>query len=112
MTYEHLPYESMEETLREVGSGDPGRVVRAVLGASLESPDRAWVEACAVSLTNAADNEVRRAAVMAMGHLARRFRLVSPAAVAAVIGRAGHDDAIAGAAEELRDDLETLGMAP
>jgi hypothetical protein len=111
MTYEQLPYESMEQTLREVGSGDSHRVVRAVLGAALESPDREWVEACAVALTNATDTEVRRAALLAIGHLARRFRHASPAAVAAVIERIGRDEALGGAIDDLRDDLETFGIA-
>ncbi len=111
MTYEQLPYESMEQTLREVGSGDSDRVVPAVLGAALESPEREWVEACAVALTNAKDTEVRRAAILAIAHLARRFRRVSPAAVSAVIERALHDEALAGTVDDLRDDLETFGVA-
>jgi hypothetical protein len=68
MTYALLPYESMAQTLREIGSGDSARVVAAVLGAALESPDRERVEECAVSLTNTADIEVRRAAILAIAH--------------------------------------------
>ena len=111
MTYETLPFESMAHTLREVGSGDSGRVVRAVLGASLKSEDPEWVEACAVSLTNAADIEVRRAAILAIAHLARRFRQVSPGAVNAVVERAGREDALSGAIDDLREDLDDLGIA-
>jgi hypothetical protein len=109
-TYEPLPYESMEHTLREIGSADTGRVVRAILGAALESPDREWVEASAVSLTLVPDADVRRAAILALGHLARRFRVLSAPAVAMVIDRVDDDHALAGALADLRDDLETFGI--
>lgn len=101
----------MAQTLQEIGSGDPGRVIRALLGAALESPDRELVEACAVSLTIAADTEVRRAALLAIAHLARRFRQATVPALATVIERAGHDEALAGALDDLRDDLDTFGIA-
>jgi hypothetical protein len=53
---------------------------------------------------------VRRAALLAIAHLARRFGEVSVPAVSAVMARAGREVGLASVLGDLRDDLATFGI--
>lgn len=108
--YAELPFRSREETLEEISSGEPERIVRAVLGAALESSESAWVEACAVSLSLVADNRIRRACLLALGHLARRVGALNTVALAAVLERLEVEEELAGTIADLKDDLVVLGV--
>ena len=109
--YQELSYNSPDETLAEIASGEPDRVTRALLGAALESADPSWVEACAISLSLADDNALRRASLLTLGHLARRFRRPAGPALAAVLRRLEADEDLAPVVAELRDDLAVYGLS-
>jgi hypothetical protein len=108
--FEELSFVSVEDTLVEVASADPGRVIRAILAAALESPDSAWVEACAISLTLTAHPGVCRAALLALGHLARRFGVLNARALTGVLERLEPVEELRGVINDLRDDLHVYGM--
>lgn len=109
-SYEELPSGSREETLGEIASGESLRVVRALIGAALESDESSWVEACAVSLSLVDDEQVRRAALLALGHLARRFGRLDGGALSVVVRRLEAEEGVAGAVADLKDDLTAYGV--
>lgn len=108
--YEPLVFVSIETTFAEVACGVPERVVRALLAASLASPERTWVEACAYSLSISTDPQVRTAAVLAIGHLARRFGDVTRPAITEVFRRRDGDRHVDGALRDLAEDLAAHGI--
>ena len=103
--YEELVFESRQATLAAVASGEPEIVTRAVLACSLESEDPAFIETLAVALSLSSDSDVRRSAVLALGHLARRFGRVNRPAVDSIMARIDGDAMLMGALHDLRDDL-------
>jgi hypothetical protein len=108
--FEEFIFASRSEALVEISSGVPDRVVRALLAAALESPDSSWVEACALSLSVAADSSIRRAALLALGHLGRRFGTINADAIGEVLNRLGMEDNLRGVVDDLRDDLRVYGV--
>jgi hypothetical protein len=109
-SYAPLLYRSADDCLTEIASGDSVRIVPALLGAALESSDPSWVEACAVSLSLANDNGVRRASLLALGHLARRFGRLNTSALTVVLRRLESEEQLAAVVAELREDLSVYGV--
>jgi hypothetical protein len=111
--YEALEYTSPEETLCELASGEASRMVEAILGAALYSPDPDWVVSAAIALAAIPDVAVQRAAVLALTHLCARFRSLPRKAVTQLLGRLDlSDPLLAGAVEDLVDDMSTFLDAP
>ena len=108
MHYESLEYVSMEHTLAEIASGDTVRVTEAILASALHSPERQQIEACAVALSLSSDAWIRRAGVLALGHLVRRFPSTSRQLVEIVLDRLNDDPDLNGAVSDVRDDLEVF----
>jgi hypothetical protein len=108
--YERLDFDSPADTLMKIGAGVQSEVIRSLLGASLESAERLWVESCAIALTLSADPQIQRAALLAIGHLARRFSEVDEAAVRVVLERLRNDPDLAEAVTDLEEDLIAYGM--
>ena len=107
--YERLEFESLDHALVEIASGDPGQASRALLAASLEAPEPAWVEACAIAFCAHDDRGLNRAGLLALGHVARRFGSLNTAAAARVLNRLADTD-LSGAVEDLRSDLQQWGI--
>ncbi len=111
LEYEALAFESRDATLADIATGDTGRAARAMLACALESDDRDLIETLAVALSVAEDPVIRRAAVHALGHVARRFGAVNTQAVQGVVARLSGDPLLDGAVEDLREDLDVF-LAP
>lgn len=104
MRYDQPSYASKQETERALVSARPSEIVSALVGAALEAPDRAWVEALCLRLVQHPDAEVRRAVATAGGHLARIHRALDPRLVQE-IERLAEDRLTAGAAGDALDDI-------
>ena len=105
--YQRFDETSIEEALEHLASSDPRVVTEAILGASLTATDPRWVESAALALTHASDPAVRRAGLLALGHLAIRFRrLEGPAAARQAIARLAQEPQLAGTAEDVGEDLD------
>jgi hypothetical protein len=98
----------MEHTLTEIASGDAVRATEAIMASALHSPEQQQVEACAVALTLSSDAVIRRAGVLAFGHLIRRFPSTPRQLVEIVLDRLNDDPDMYGAVSDLRDDLEVF----
>lgn len=105
--YEKPSHVSKTEAARLLVSADPDAVVSALLGAALEEPDRAWVEAQCHRALQHDDLRVRRAAIQAVGHVARVHRALDPKLVAA-LRALSKDRALGGAVSDALDDLDVF----
>jgi hypothetical protein len=111
--YEPLDFVSKEHSISEIATGDVSRVTVGILAAALESDEPAWVEACAVALTLAADPAIRRAGVLALDHLIRRFPEPERRVVDTILDRLDNEDQLlSGAVGDLRDDLAVFRPDP
>ena len=96
-----------QAALALIAAGDPTLVIEAIIHASLGPVAPSWLEPTAVALTLAADQEVRRAGLLALGHLAIRFhRLENPDAARLAVARLATEPDLAGTAEDVGMDLD------
>lgn len=105
MKYEPLEPVSVAEAEGRFASGDPHAIAEALISAALHASDNAWVERRTVQFADHDDPGIRRAAALALGHLARIHGCVGDGAVAAVEALAG-DAALSGAAQDALEDVE------
>ncbi|WP_328537931.1 HEAT repeat domain-containing protein [Streptomyces sp. NBC_00344] len=100
---------SPQDYSRRSSSGVSGwttvRNFQALVAAALYVPDRVWVEQWLVHFAVHPDPDVRRAAALALGHLARLHKEVSPQAISAV-RKLLEDRQLAGAATDALEDVE------
>ncbi|ASQ97098.1 hypothetical protein [Streptomyces sp. 11-1-2] len=111
MEYQKPEQVTAEKAAEIFGSGQPREISETLIAASLNLQDREWVERWLIHFTSHPDSDVRRAAALALGHLARLHRQVSPDAVEAV-GRLRGDESLAGAAADALEDVEIFTRAP
>lgn len=105
MRYQPLEPVSASEAEEKFTSGDSQTIAESLISTALHLPDRAWVETWLVRLSGHGDPNVRRAASLSLGHLARLHGEVGTAALAAVQGLLG-DAELSGAAQDALDDVE------
>lgn len=107
MRYYEPGFESRDATVAAVRDGSSSEICNAVIGASLTSEDPAWVEALCVDLAQSGDDvAVKGAAVLALAHLARRFRALDDLpAVNNVLAKLEDVPELAGRVGDVRDDL-------
>ncbi|MEV0787621.1 hypothetical protein AB0I52_32670 [Streptomyces sp. NPDC050423] len=86
-------------------SNRPRLISDSLISAALYVQDREWVEKWLIHFTRHSDSDVRRAAALALGHLARLHRCVSPQAVDSV-RRLLPDGSLSGAAADALEDVE------
>ena len=108
LRYQRLDFESRAATLASIAGGDDDSIVRAMFAAALESNDKDFIETLAVALSVHPAADVRRAAVLSLGHVARRFGTVEPASLEAVIARLRNDTDLRGALYDLESDLNVF----
>lgn len=94
-----------EEATQAFQSGQPGEISDALVAAALHVPDRNWVEQWLVHFAGHLSPDVSRATALALGHLARLHKEVSPQAIAAVRNLL-EDGQLAGAATDALEDVE------
>lgn len=110
MRFDQPSYASKSETEQALASSRSEEIVSALVGAALEAPDRAWVEALCLKLVEHPDAQVRRAVATAGGHLARIHHALDPRLVQA-IERLAEDRQTAGVAGDALDDIRLfLGL--
>ena len=111
MKYEKPTGRVHEEAESLARDGSSEELANALIGLALEDDDSAWTTAFCLRFVDHADEAVRGNALLAFGHLARRFRkLESRDAVLAAIAR-GLEDASAfvrGQADAARDDVTSF----
>jgi hypothetical protein len=84
---------------------DDETAAEALIALALDDPDGAWAQERAIALTSHASPDIRAAAVMAIGHLARLHPALPSTAAAEVVRRA---DVPVGRAEDALDDIATF----
>lgn len=94
----------------ELEFDDPIRLMDLVLEVALEAEDREWAQAVCVQLARHRSAEVRGNAVLAFGHLARRFGRLDPQRVRRLVDIALHDPSeyVRNQADSAADDLRTF----
>lgn len=105
MQYETPRSMTGEEAAQAFQAGQPYDISEALVSAALHVPDRLWVEQWLVHFAGHPVPGVRRAAALALGHLARLHKEVSPEAISAV-GNLLDDGQLAGAATDALEDVE------
>ncbi|WP_159073613.1 hypothetical protein [Streptomyces sp. RTd22] len=105
MKYEPLGSFSVAEAEGRFTSGHPHAIAETLISAALHASDSAWVEKRIVQFADHGDLGIRRAAALALGHLARNHGCVGDAAVAAVEALTD-DAALSGAAQDALEDVE------
>jgi hypothetical protein len=107
MEYHEVPTVSNEEMIAALQRNDPAELVVAVLGLALYNEDRGFSEETCVKLARHSDTNVRAAAIVGFGHLARRFRVLNEDIVRPIIEAALGDPSgwIRGKAEDAADDV-------
>ena len=103
--FEPLHFTSEERTLEDISTGDRELATKAMFAAALECDNASFVQTLAVALTLSSEPDIRRAGVLSLGHVARRFGAVELPAVEAIITRLNGDEALHGALYDLQEDL-------
>jgi HEAT repeat protein len=114
VTYEAVPERTCAAWGAAVEAGEPDAARLAALGAALYGDDPACAGALALRLAADPDEVVRGNALLAFGHLARRFGRLDLARARPVIAAALGDPSayVRGQAESAADDVaHFLGVA-
>lgn len=106
--YEQLVYESDQACLAIIAGGEPEAVAHTMLAAALKSANPAFVKTLAIALTLVENATVRRAAVVALCHLVRRYELVDLSDVVRVVERLRSDPRMRGAVADLEGDMQVF----
>ncbi|WP_406069493.1 hypothetical protein OG372_17365 [Streptomyces sp. NBC_01020] len=105
MQYEAPRRITAEEAGQAFQTGQPYEISEALIAAALHVPDRIWVEQWLVHFAGHPIPDVRRAAALALGHLARLHKQVSPQAISAIRNLLD-DGELVGAATDALEDVE------
>lgn len=93
------------ELSRELQSGEPTRIARALAAAALHDRDRVFVETLILQFLDHTDPLVRGVAAVSAGHVARIHRSLSVDQIVPKIERLKMDSRTSGQAEEALDDI-------
>ncbi|MEU1984064.1 hypothetical protein [Nocardia sp. NPDC019395] len=97
MKYQELHPIDRNEALEQIKTGDEWSVVEAILRLALHDPDGPWVTKIALDLLGNINLGIRRAAALALGHIARLHGEIDERAVPAL--------------QQMLSDPETRGRA-
>jgi hypothetical protein len=111
MTVQARGYEPMDPITRAqaekmFASGDPKKILRAILRLSLHGPDFAYAERMALELSSHPDVWVRRNAATALGHVSRVNGSIDLDRVMRVLVALLDDPEVFGHADDALDDVE------
>jgi len=100
-----MPKEKIISSIRE---GNSEQVVLAILSACLYSDDHKWIESLCVEYSNHVNEEIRGAAIIGFGHIARIHRKLDRTIVEPIVARGLQDESrlVRGKALDTADDLE------
>jgi len=107
MQFEDLPPMHETEIESAISRNDPFELARVVVSIGLHSEDRDWAEKLCIRLSTHTDEHVRGNAILAFGHLARRFGQLNTAVIKPIVTGALHDPSafVRGQASAAIDDL-------
>ena len=94
---------------RALASGEPSLIADALLRSSLSPIEGAWVQAVSLQSLASPHREVRRMALIALGHLVRRYEQFDKDAVLSAARPLLEDPYLAGTVEDLMSDIEIFG---
>jgi hypothetical protein len=105
--YEAIAEASRTEAESALKDGDVGKLSRLVIGIGLYEMDREWAEAYCLDLCSHVDPNVRGNAILALGHLARRFGCLNEPDARPLIERGlkDSDEHVRGQAHAANDDV-------
>ena len=106
LVYEPLAYVDRQTTERYLASRDEQLVARALLAASLQDVDAAWVFDRCLGMVEDPRLGVRRAVALAIGHLAIPGDFVDAAPAREALERLAADPLVRPAASDALDDVE------
>ena len=105
MKFEQPEPLSRDDLARELGSADPARMTTAIIAAALHDRDQPYVESLIVRFLQHNDPDVRRAAALAAGHVARIHRALSVDRLVPLLERLLSDPQVGGTAQDALDDI-------
>lgn len=106
LAYEPLVYVDRQTTERQLASGDEQLAARALLAASLEDDDAAWVFGRCLAMVDDPRVGVRRAVALAIGHLAIPGDFVDATPAREALKRLAADPRVRPAASDALGDVE------
>jgi hypothetical protein len=106
MRYEEIDPIPRDQAETMLANGTSEDKTRALLSVALNGEDRTWVQQWCLDLLESDDPQVRRIAVVCLGHLARIHGEIDHATVVPRLRRLSSDPAVAGDAENALEDIE------
>ena len=104
MRYEEAPALSRPELQRQFESGSPEEVAQALVSAAFHEADWGWVQDWCIRLADHTDSNVRRVAIVSLGHIARVHRALDLGRVLPILALKAKEEDLALKAKE--EDLE------
>jgi hypothetical protein len=105
LKYEDPPPIGRSEVLRELASGDEDLASSALIRMALHEPDWQWAEGVCLSMLSDLRKDVRNAALVALGHLARIHGKLHLESVIPSVKRLFGDAESRGVAEDTLEDI-------
>ncbi len=105
MEYEQIVPISRQEADRALDSGSEGHAAKAMIAVALHEPDRRWAEQKCLQGLRDHRAEVRAAATVGLGHIARIHRQMTTAVVLPQLKALRSDPLLGGVADDALDDI-------
>jgi hypothetical protein len=107
MLFEDIPHMQDSEIEAAISRNDVPELVRVVLSVGMHSENREWAETICIRLSTHSEEHVRGNAILAFGHLARRFGQLNVSIIKPIVNAALHDPSpfVRGQASAAVDDL-------
>ena len=106
--YRQIPRMTRAEIEQALDSNNNEAIAEAILSAALHDPDWRWTQGACLRLFSNPDANVRRAAIVGIGHLARIHRTLDWDLVLPKLATLKNDDAVRGTVEDTLDDIRVF----
>lgn len=106
--YQEPPQATRDELTDAIQRGHDELIVERLVGLALNGGDPQWLTSMCIDLLEHPSTDVRRAAVVALGHLARIHRDIDRDRVVPRLTLLADDAALSGAAADALDDIATF----
>ena len=103
--FEEAPGISRDDLERVFATGCSQEIAHALISAALHDPDWRWVQGWCLRFADHAESNVRRVAVVALGHLARIHHMLDLESVLPVLAKRADEVELAGTVEDTLDEL-------
>lgn len=103
----HDPDLTRDEAVHDLATGDVSKVTTALISVGLNEMDCTWAQDVCLRHMDNDNEEIASAAIVAIGHIARRFGTLDMARVTPALIRAEHKcPALSGVIGSAMDDIE------